>query len=240
MNKQTKLLTLFLLLGIFFSSGCANKVIYMNTKTARTIQKLGIKTKLTDQSLNVIDIGGIRKKVYQKTYTGGHFGFLGGALEALILEAEATIKMRKALGGSVDKVRNNLSDFSPGDVFNQNFMQELRVCETYMNIPKIVLLEGDIKDSAQDLDAVAEISYIYGIGAYTEDSVRTAISADIVIKRNTNQDILADFSHKVEKASKSPCTLEDYACNNGMLFKNDFAEATKSFAGIFAKYISYD
>ncbi len=236
--KKRIYLTVFLVAFVF--TGCAPKEVPIKKDIAKTVQIIGILTNSKSDRIEFIDLAGTRKDVYQQNFGGGQFGAIGGALEALVHEAEIYVKDRELMGGSIGALRESLSGFQADDIFKQIMVREIEGYEKKSNILKLVVLNENERNNLQDLDAILEINYVYGIGAYVPEVLNAVISANIVLTRTTNGETLANFDHVISAGTKSPCTLKDYAINNGALYKTDFSEAAKGFTISLAEMLAYN
>ena len=99
-------------------SGCATVPTRMSSDCISKIRNIAVFTTLEDDNLSVLDISGIRKKAYSKTYGGMMFGAIGGALEALIIEGVASYKIHSLIGGSASPVRESINGFDAKSRFD--------------------------------------------------------------------------------------------------------------------------
>jgi hypothetical protein len=218
-------------------SACATDPKRMSVDDINKIRNVAVVTKLEDNTLNVLDISGIRTREYSKQYGGVMFGALGGALEALIIEGISSYKIHSAIGGSINPIQESVADFDAETAFNDVIYTQLpEHIKAGRDIKNILMLKADnfietedgIRITSEEKDncpdTLLKIEYRYGIGAVTEKKPVPAIVANIsVISIPENKRMMRD-TMIVYSCDDNDYTLADYAENNGKVYRQCFGE----------------
>jgi hypothetical protein len=214
----------------------------MSSDYISTIKNVAVITNLEDDSLCVLDISEIRKQAYSKQYGGVMFGAIGGALEALIIEGVASYRIRSLVGGSIEPVRESISDFDAKSIFEaivhkklSEQLKESRGIQSVIMLKKEGVVEtgdGISISNAQKgnyPDTLLTIEYRYGLGAFVENEPLPAIMASVsVISIPENRKLMTD-TIMTYGCSGNAYNLVDYARDKGEIYRRCFEEVVEEF-----------
>ena len=228
---------------VIIIAGCAHKEIYINTSDTEGMRKVGLILIPKKEKAAIIDIANVNKYILGKT-PSHRYEFYDRPLQRLVdsisAEVATTIKLRKTIGGSITDLNNALAGFNGVENFNKTFMIQIERSRAEYIFPEIIILEKKQDLEMTKLDAVVEISYLYGIGSDSNgQNIRAAVLTDTKITRTSDGKILFDTRGFITThASKIESKIEDFASDSGALFINDYQEAVKQQADMFARTIS--
>ena len=233
MNVNRNVVISFLVL--VFLSGCAGAPKEIASSRIGSIKKIAITTKAVESDCTVLDHTG----VWQKTYTGGQFGVLGGVLGGLIgsaiLAVEANHKKKKSLGGSIDTLTKCLPDFNVKPIIDQELVKFLA--------SKYEIVEPDHFDSIstndseesylelareENADTFIKVEYTYGLAAYAEESASAAIDVQLQVYDVATKQVLLKKAINSDTFFKKSRTVDEFASNNAELFKRDILSASEA------------
>jgi hypothetical protein len=235
-------LALFLVIVIIIA-GCVHKEIYINTSDTEIMRKVGLILIPKNEKAEIIDIANVRKYILGKT-PSHRYEFYDRPLQRFVdgigAEIATAIKLRKSIGGSITDVNNALTGFDGVKNFSKTFMTQIEKNRAEYIFPEITVLEKKQDLEMTKLDAVVEISYLYGIGSDpTGQNIKAAVLTDTKITRPSDGKILMDTRGLITThASKLNSKLDDFAADSGALFKTDYQEAIKQQADMLARTIS--
>lgn len=236
--------TYFLLLYAFFLlEGCAVPK-RMSSEDISRIKSLAVATSLENDDFNIIDLSRIRKKEYSKTYGGMMHGAIGGALEALIIEGMAKYKINSSVDGDIAPIKQSIPGFDAKNTFEEiffkGFSENVRINKNIQKVDIIKLDESAFNNGPSSAyDTLLKIEFKYGIGAYQKDKPLTAMDAKVsVISLQENKRMMTDFVTSYG-CSENNYTLEDYAKDNGKIYKQCFNEMADYFSKKLANQYFY-
>lgn len=85
------------------------------------------------------------------------------------------------------------------------------------------------QQSSTDADVLLKIEYQYGIGAYSEKKPLPAIIANISVESIPENRTLMKNTWITHSCEKHNYTLDDYAKDNGKIYKQCFEEMVEQF-----------
>jgi hypothetical protein len=232
MQVRLSRICLLTLIALFALSGCASTPKSLSEQDIGIIRTLVLTTVLEDNQMSTIDIAGIRKHEYSKTYGGMMYGALGGALEAIIIEGISRYKIHSMVGGSIDPIKEGISGYDAEAAFAEFVFKGMT--ENLKELNKLqsvrMLDRASTKDkSGHDGDALLKIEYRYGIGALEEKRPLPAVIANISVLSLPDNRLLMKNLWTAFACERRDYTIDDYARDGGRLYRQCFEEMAERF-----------
>jgi hypothetical protein len=227
-------------LALLVLCGCASVPKSLSNEDRKRIKVVAVTTVLEVDDLSMLDLANIRKSGYSRNYGGTMYGAIGGALEALIIEGISSYKIRSSIGGSISPIRESIHGYDAKSVFDALVFKGMLDTLKESNKVQCVQVIGPITSGESSIaaDALLKIEYKYGIGAPYERNPLPAITAIVSIESLPGNQTLMQDDWNAWMASSCveyDYTLDDYAKNNGELFKRCFEQIVEKFGRDVAK-----
>ena len=237
-----------LLVVSFLIGGCTTVPKKLDQQQVVNIEKIAIITVKPENDLVVLDHTG----VWEKTYTGGQFGALGGLLEGIVLATEAKIAKNKSLGGDPDPLRAELGHVPVEDMLTKSLFEKLSkkyeivgpgaLCTNPEDVGKIPQSQFNTKTndnlaSCRQLmvDTLIITEFSYGLAAYKGENASAAIDADITVYSVNEEKEVAKLRISSDERFKAGHVIEEYRANECSIFREDIQKAAEALASLIAE-----
>jgi hypothetical protein len=232
---------IFICAPLLILAGCATVSIPTSLKTEDTqnLHKVAVVTNLSDSKLQIFDRTGIKDQ-YSSYYSMG-------ALSYLLVDGVSSAQVKASLQGDPELLRQALSDFSVKDVFNDIFTKFFKtgfetigpiITEKFTiteyaeasNCKKKKIKDYNILSKELGVDAVIEINYRYGLGAYGVGFYcLPLIMAEVTMISLPEDKILMERKLGSDYAVKRGYTVDNLRENGGELFRKEFSRSVHDF-----------
>jgi len=214
-------------------SGCATVKTGISPEMLKSIDKIVIDSVVENENLIVLDHTG----TWDKTYTGGQFGAIGGALEGIILGIQAKIKIKKSLGGTSEELEMMVGAYPIDDLVDDELNGRVQVDFEVVNIDVIggFNKERKIKDAISlcnenGADIYIKLNYVYGIAAYNDSPSSATIDADLAIYDVHSKKALLKKKISSDELFKAERYVDEFLENDAEYFKSDIEKAVRALA----------
>lgn len=243
MKKKKRVMVLGLLAILLVSVGCATTPQALKQEDIRGIRKLAIVTSLSDEDLKILDHTEIMEQP-----AATQFGVLGVLMYAGI----ASAKVKLALAGDPDSLRQAAADFPVKEVFDQNFVEAFPVsCEilspqqvdalgteeypTCKSAKGKTIHDYSVLCKKLNVDTVLEIDFIHGLAVCKGEKRPTAVvAADVSVLDIEENRLLMKKSISSDDYYIKGYTVDEFRANEAELFKKEILEAVRGFAHLVA------
>lgn len=224
--RKARILSAVLL--AFIASGCAATPQYLTREQASAIKKVAVVAEMKEKEWTVLD----HTNVWQKSYTGGQFGLIGGLVDAAVLATEQSIKQEKSLGGDVELLRKEIQSVEVTDMIHADLRNRLaKTCEVIntsaqagQNAPQ------PPASPTQMADAVLKLQIKYGLAVYADKMANAAVDADIEVSDAHTGDVLMKKKVQSDTLYSDHHSIDKFAAEGGQLFKQNMAKAVAALA----------
>ena len=226
-------------LCLFPVTGCAPKYTPLTPDQTNNIRKIGLVVSSATPQMEVIDHTHIMDK-------GNHpaayqFGLVGALLVAVPLAIATSSEIDESLGGDPDLLRERLGAFELTGFLEKKIQDRLSKNHEVFFLKKTDDDE-DLQKIAKErnLDTLLEVGFVFGLAAYLNEKASPAVVADIKLTNVSTEETLLEKRILSDSYFRYNNVIEEFARNEGELFKNSIHVAADGVSTIVASEFGVD
>jgi len=222
---------------VVLSSGCSS-LTELPSDLINETHRIAVFTHPVKNSFVILD----HTEVWDKSYTHGQYGAIGGLLEGIILTIESSQAKKSSLGGDPDELEDMLQGYSIEAQLNKDIVEKLSTSFEVVNLNSFIQSSGEkklkkpgIKQSKSlayenGATMLVTVDYLFGLATYALASATAAIDSEVVFYDAKSGDKILKKKILSDEVFIKRHSIKDYELNDGDLFKIHMNEVSDAFS----------